>query len=71
VSRLEIKIKAMLEAARGDATGEVDSSGGGSNDGENSGGDDAEELSHRSSQQRERPSGLAYMFRHAATRATF
>jgi hypothetical protein len=70
VSRLKGKIKAMFEADRGDATEELDSSGGGRCDVEDSSGDDAEELPHRMSQQRERPSGLSYKLRHAATRAT-
>jgi hypothetical protein len=37
---------------------------------EDSNGDDAEELPHRMSHQRESPSGLSYKFGHAATRAT-
>jgi hypothetical protein len=67
LSRQKIRIKAILEADRGDATGGVDINDGGSNDKENNGGDDdAEETLH----ERELPSGLAYNLRHAATRET-
>jgi hypothetical protein len=60
----ENKVKAVLEADRGDATGGVDSNDGGRSDGETSGGDhDAEETL----QQGERPSKLAYKLRYAAT----
>jgi hypothetical protein len=69
VSRLKGKIKAMLESNREDATEELDSTGGGRCDVEDSSGDDADELPHRRSQQRERLSGLSYKFPHAATRA--
>jgi hypothetical protein len=67
VSRLKGKVKAMFEADREDATEELDSIGGGRCDVEDSNGDDAEELPRRRS--RERPSGLSYKLRHAATRA--
>jgi hypothetical protein len=70
VSQLKGKIKAMFEADREDATEELDSSGDGRCDVEDSNGDSAEELPYRRSQQRERPSGLSYKLRHAATRAT-
>jgi hypothetical protein len=69
VSRLNGKAKAMFEIGREDATEELDSTGGGRCDVEDSCGDDAEELPHRRSQQRERPSRLSYKLRHAATRA--
>jgi hypothetical protein len=70
VSLLKGKIKAMFEADREDATEELDSTGGGRCDVEDSNGDDAGELPHRMSQHRERPRGLSYRLRHAATRAT-
>jgi hypothetical protein len=71
VSRLKGKIMAMLDADREDATEELDGARGGRCDVEDNDGDDAEELPHRmSQQQRERPSGLSYKLRHAATRAT-
>ena len=61
----------MFEADREDATEELDNTGGGRCNVEDSSGDDAEELPHRrSQQQRERPSGLSYKLRHAANRAT-
>jgi hypothetical protein len=52
------------------ATEELDIIGGGHCDVDDSSGDDAEEVLHRRLQQRERPSGLSYKLRHAATRAT-
>jgi hypothetical protein len=61
VARPKGKIKAMFEADREDAREELDITGGGRCDVEDSSGDDAEELPYRKSQQqREKPSGLSY-----------
>jgi hypothetical protein len=65
VSRLKGKIKAIIEPHRGDASEELDNTDGGSNDVEDSSG---EELPHHMSQHRKTPSGLLYKLRHATTR---